>query len=248
MVDKELFAYAKAKAVAESTEYSGIGRLNEKLLHRTLKYYFEPDESFHEIEVLGSVADIRNEEGITEIQTRSFGKLLPKLEKFLPKLPVKVVFPIIERKIICPVDVESGESLPPRKSPKKGKICDSLKELCRLGNLVTNENLTVCLVLIDAEETRMLNRKKRVGRKRTDKIDCIPTSINCIIELKKPSDYAALIPKTLSESFTAKEFEKKTGLVSIDAHSSLKFLLQLGCLKREREGGRAYIYSRICEQ
>lgn len=245
MVDQELFALAKAKAIAESIDNGGIGRLNEKLLHRTLKHYFEPDTNFHEVEYLGSIADIKNEEGITEIQTRSFGKLLPKLERFLPEQPVKILLPIIERKTICLVDIEGGEGYAPRKSPKKGKLYDALNELPRLGDFAIDENLSVLLVFIDAEETRMANQTKKVGRKRTDKIDCIPTSINYIIELKKPVDYSIFIPDDLPEEFTAKDFQNKTGLKSINVHSALMLLVRLGCLRRYKNSGRAYSYSKV---
>ena len=48
-----------------------------------LKLAEEPCEACHEIKVKGSVADIKNADGIVEIQTRAFERLLPKLKKFL---------------------------------------------------------------------------------------------------------------------------------------------------------------------
>ena len=100
---QNLLSIACSRAKSEGAEM-GIGTYGEKLLHRTLKYYFEPNSDFHEVAFNGSVADIKNGEGIIEIQTRSFEKLVPKLERFLCCSHVTVVYPIIERKRICRMD------------------------------------------------------------------------------------------------------------------------------------------------
>ena len=224
-----------------------IGTLGEKHLHRTLKYYFEPDESKHEISFLGAVADIRNEQGIIEIQTRAFDKLLPKLEKFLGDERVTVVFPIIERKTVCQIDTETGETVSIRKSPKRGKAADVLPELAKIGSYLPHPNLEVLLVFLDATETRMKNGKIKVGRKKTTKIDSIPTAINAVLSLSRAEDYSVIIPKELPREFTSEEFERITRLHAIDKHNSLMLLMKLGFLTREKkQGSRAYIYS-LCE-
>ena len=241
MINQEQFQIAIERAtLGENTV--GIGSLGEKKLHRTMKYYFEPDESFHEIEFLGSVADIKNEEGIIEIQTRSFNKLVPKLERFLPDNNVTVIYPIIEEKTICRINTDTGESLPPKKSPKKGKASDALAEIAQIRRFIPSDNLRIKLVFVDAVETRMLNGTRRVGRRKTQKIDCIPTAINSIIELYMPRDFLSLIPDNLPEKFTAAEFEKTTQLRRIKSHNSLMLLTELGVVTREKCGGRAYIY------
>lgn len=219
----------------------GIGTFSEKILHRTLKFYFEPDESRHEVEYLGAVADILNDDGVIEIQTRSFNKLKPKLDRFLPETPVTVVLPIIERKYICRIDIETGESRPPRKSAKKGRASDALRELSAIRHYIPNENLTVILAFVDVTETRMLNGRIKVGRKKTQKLDCIPTSLNSTLTLRKRADYLALLPEGLPNEFSAAEFKKITKMKGIDSHGALMLLLQLGILDRERVG-RAYIY------
>ena len=242
MIDCERFEIAIERARVCASD-SGIGSLGEKHLHRSLKYYFEPDESFHELEFLNSVADIKNGQGIIEIQTRSFNKLVSKLERFLPNESVTVVYPIIEEKTICKIDTVTGESLPCKKSPKKGKASDALTEISQIRRFIPNENLTIKLVFVNAVETRMLNGKKQVGRKKTSKIDCIPTAINSIVDLCEPQDFAFLLPLGLPEKFTAAEFEKLSRIRGIALHNSLMLLLQLGIVSREKGDGRAYIYS-----
>ena len=242
MENKLSFSEAIARATATSVS-SGIGTLGEKTLHRTLKFYFEPDESNHEKEYLGSVVDILNKDGIIEIQTRAFNKLVPKLEAFLPKGRVTVVYPIIEGKYICRFNSETGESMPPRKSAKRGKAWDALPEIACIRRFLPNDNLTVLLVLVDAVETRLLQGKVKVGRKRTEKVDCIPTSINSIVRLDKAEDYLAILPDNLTDEFTKADYERITRQKGIDSHSSLMLLLKLGIVSRDKRDGRAYIYT-----
>lgn len=243
MVDEVSFSVAKDRAIVKDAEGSGIGTLGEKLLHRTLKYYLEPDESKHEIGCFGSVADIRNEDGIIEIQTRSFSKLIPKLERFLDKERVTVVYPVIENKRICRINTETGESLPPRKSSKRGRPSDALAEISMIRRFIPNGNLRILVVMVDVTETRMLNGKMQVGRKKTAKINCIPTKLNGVIQLDSPEDYRQLLPYGLPESFTSAEFERHSGLRDIGAHGALMLLMQLGILTREKKGRDPYQYS-----
>ena len=76
-VKEKRFFDAKIRLLSESGADGGIGRLAEKSLHKVLKSYIEPDETFHEREHLGSVADVMNNDGIYEIQTRSAERLIP---------------------------------------------------------------------------------------------------------------------------------------------------------------------------
>ena len=244
-INEDKFLIARARAGLGTDESVGIGCLGEKLIHRTLKYYFEPDESKHEISFCGSVADIKNDDGIIEIQTRSFNKLVPKLERFLPILPVTVVLPIVEHRRICRIDPDTGECYSSRKSSKCGRAYEALSEIYMIKDFISNNNLRMVIVLLDAEETRMQKRSIKIGRHRTSKINSIPTSLNSIIELQSPADYAKIMPAGLPNEFSAAEFEKTTNLKGMKSHSALMLLLHLGLVSREKRGGRAYFYS-VC--
>lgn len=95
MTDQERFQLALSRTVSEGMQ--SIGTQKERLIHRTLKYFIEPDESCHEIPVGGYIADIfqRDTGHIWEIQSSGFDKLRGKLEAFLPEHQVTVVLPII---------------------------------------------------------------------------------------------------------------------------------------------------------
>ncbi|MBQ8302972.1 MAG: hypothetical protein IJX97_05490 [Clostridia bacterium] len=243
LCDGDLLLRARGFALCDAFPKESIGTQSEKNLHKTLKYLIEPDSNNHEKEFLGSVCDILNDEGIIEIQTRSFDKLVPKLEKFLPVSQVTVVYPIVERKSILYIDVESGESIPPKRSPKKGSLTSALPEISKIKNFIPHDNLRILLVFLDATETRMLNGKKKVGRHKTAKIDLMPTAINSIIEFRDAEDFAVLLPQKLNDEFSSLDFEKVSHLHAIELHNSLMLLLHLGLVTREKRGGRSYVYS-----
>lgn len=58
-----------------------------------LKYWIDPDDSHHEIRLERCVADVFDGRRVTEIQTRGFSALRPKLERLLEAYPVTVVHP-----------------------------------------------------------------------------------------------------------------------------------------------------------
>ena len=121
-MDKERF---DALCLQEQAADGGIGTLGEKRLHRVLKTYFEPRAACREQPFAGYVADILNEEGVTEVQTRNYGALRKKLDAFLPLGPVRVVCPLPARKWISWVDPATGEISARRPSPKHGAPIDA---------------------------------------------------------------------------------------------------------------------------
>ena len=69
-IDEVLFEEAKNRMYGKVQGEKGIGTLAEKSVHSVLKYYFAPDETFHEQKIGRFVADIRIDGEIYEIQTK----------------------------------------------------------------------------------------------------------------------------------------------------------------------------------
>ena len=90
-IENERFNAAKEKIIGKKHNDKGIGTLSEKTVHGVLKHFFEPDEDCHEVALNGYFADIYNDSGVIEIQTRQFNKLREKLAVFLNYYPVTVV-------------------------------------------------------------------------------------------------------------------------------------------------------------
>ena len=181
-----------------------IGVLQEKPLHATLKWWLDDNPDHHEISLaFGKVADIYDGTTVTEVQTGSFSPLRKKLEVLLPHYPVTVVHPVVRRKYLVWINPETGETTAPRKSPRVGSFTDGGKELIYLLPLLDHPNLTIRLVLMDAEEQRLADGWGREGKRGSHRAVLLPLSVEGVLDLKAPADYAALIPPTLPAAFTA---------------------------------------------
>ena len=221
-----------------------IGTYGEKSMHRELKWWIEPSSEFHEIQVGKYIADIKNSAGITEIQTQSFYKLRNKLEAFLPEHAVTLVYPLVHEKRIFTIDKESGAIIRSRLSPKRGNFYASFWELYQIKQYLSNENLSLRLLLLDVSERRFeANRRKRYH-----KVDTTIRSlydelkIECGIEYGK--DYLKLIPSNLADPFTTSAYALSTGVNKRIAGAALNVLLHVGAVQRTGKAGRAYQYAR----
>lgn len=223
-----------------------IGTLSERTLHSTLKSYYEPDTDKHEKRFLGFVADIVNESGIIEIQTGSFDRLRRKLDAFLAEIHVTVVYPATRYKWLTWIDPKTGETTSKRKSPKVGNAYAVYPELYKIKWLLTNPNLSVHIIMVDIEEYRKANRglsdPKRAGRYGSVRSERIPVGLGDEIILDKPSDYRALMPSTLPEQFTSKDFAREAKLYIGQAQTALTVLNYVGAVERVGHNKSGYIY------
>ena len=237
------FFEAQDRVITESEHSGGIGTLSEKSLHKILKYYVEPDSAYHEIEISGSVADIKNGQGIVEIQTRALERLVPKLKKFLPEYPVTVVYPVITEKTLVWLDGESGEVSEVRKSPKHAYPTDILYELLQLTPYFGDGRLTVRLLLLSATDYKSLDGYGKDRKKHATRIDRLPTALLGELTIATRRDVAALLSDKLPTEFTAADLDRITHLRGRRAYAALKCLLSLGLAERIGNRGRAYLYS-----
>lgn len=233
---------AARRAAETQGELGGIGRLGEKKLHAILKYYYEPDAARHEQPYLGYVADILSPAGVTEIQTRSFGKLRPKLERFLEAGPVCLVYPLPHRKWLRWIDPEIGEVSAPRKSPKIGQAAEACFELSMIQALLPHENLEIRLLLLDVEEYRYLNGWGNGGKRGSSRAERLPIAVAEEIILKQREDFLQLLPPDLPEVFTSAELAARNHLSPKRNQQLLSCLRKLELLRQVGKQGRAYLY------
>src|SRR6185503_11550232 len=79
---------------------SGIGLLNEKPLHASLKqWYAQPGDQF-EVPVDGFVIDIVRGSQLIEIQTRNLAAINSKLLRLTHSHQVRLIYPIVKEKWI----------------------------------------------------------------------------------------------------------------------------------------------------
>jgi len=222
---------------------SYIGTYGEKTLHRELKWHLEPTGAFHEAPVGKYIADIKTESGVIEIQTQSFGKLRPKLIALLQEHTVTLVYPVTREKQLIWIDKENGEVLRTRRSPKRGSFYDAFRELYYIKTLLTNANLILRLVLMDVTERRTEAVKWR-GRRGYHKIDTAIRSICDELTIADSEDYLNLVPRTLDEPFTSRDYAACAGLNMRNAGIALNILFYVGAVKRVGKSGNSYLYER----
>ncbi len=241
------FNEACARVREGSIRPGGIGVLQEKPLHATLKWWLDDNPDHHEVTLPGGrVADVYDGERIYEIQTGGFSPLRKKLEGLLDTYPVTVVHPIPRRKYLSWIDPDTGETTPPRKTPKKGEFVQAGGQLIYLLPLLGHPNLSILLVRMDMEEQRLADGWGRDGKRGSHRAVMLPLTLEDTLTLDTAADYRALVPDSLPTTFTATRFGKAARLQGRKLGGTLKVLLQMGVLTREKEG-REYVYTRVEE-
>ena len=202
----------------------GIGTLEEKALHRAVKYYFQPDSQQREVPVPPYVADAVTPEGILEVQTRSFQRLRPKLQAFLSQGPVTVVYPVPAKKTVAWLTEEV------------------LPELYQLGELLFHPNLRLCVLLLEVEEYRLLNGWSRDKKRGSTRFDRLPVSLLGEVWVRSPQEYGKLLPPGLPVPFTSRELGKAVGLSPKKATLAAHVLRKLGAISQQGKRGNAFLY------
>ena len=142
----------------------GIGLLNEKPLHASLKqWYARPGDHF-EVPVDGFVIDLVRDDLLIEIQTRNFFSIKSKLTKLTRSHQVRLIYPIVQEKWIVRSSADGRGSMR-RKSPKRGRIEDLFWELVSIPQLLSNPNFSLEVLMIRQEEVRRYEKKRRWRRK-----------------------------------------------------------------------------------
>ena len=239
-LDNGKFLSARLLAESELRGEGGIGTLSEKLLHKTVKFYVDPEPKHHEIEYLGAVADVKNGQGIFEIQTASFSYLIPKLKRFLKNDAVTVIYPVVGNKTIYWIDADGCVSKP-HKTSRTGRVSDVLYEASALVNFIPHENLSVCVLVVRAEEYRRLDGWDATGKKGATRAELIPTEISGVIELRTVDDYKSILPP-LADGFTSKDFARALRLKGRRASYSLTLLKRIGAVEQIGKRGNAFLY------
>ena len=183
---------------------SGIGLLNEKPLHASLKqWYAQPGDRF-EVAVDGFVIDIVRDNQLLEIQTGNFAAIKSKLTKLASSHPIRIIYPIAQEKWIVKLSKDEGKANTRRKSPKKGHVEDVFWEMVRLPQLISNRNFSLEVLMIQEEEVRRFEKNRRWRRngwctEERRLLDVVDRHL-----LKTPADWLAFLPEGM-ETFTTKE-------------------------------------------
>lgn len=237
-MDKEKFNQS-IKLCIDNNIIKGIGTYQEKTLHKVIKNYYEDDTLKQEVKVDGFICDIKQDDKIIEIQTRSLNKLVRKLETLLKNHIVKVVYPIPHIKYLAWID--NGEVKSFRKSPKVGSIYDISKELYKIKWFLNNPNLELTILLIDLIEYRNLDGYSLDKKRGSTRYDCIPKELYDEIII---DDYNMFIPFEKDETFTSKEYAKRIKQNLSRSQILLTILQYLNKIEVVGKDGRYNLYKK----
>lgn len=183
---------------------SGIGLLNEKPLHASLKQWYARTGDQFEVAVDGFVIDIVRDGLLIEIQTGNFSSMRSKLMHLLESHHVRLVYPIIQEKWIIQSATDDAGRVSRRKSPAKGRFEDLFREMVSLAPLMAHPNFSLDVLMIKTEESRRYTQTRRWRRGRwvietRRLLDVLDQR-----SFKESADWRACLPAGL-ESFTTKD-------------------------------------------
>ena len=249
--DKEILKSISDKIggeiLAGAEQITGIGTLGEKKLHKILKYYFEPDNNYHEIKVGGYVADICRDNLIIEIHSGSFGVVRDKINYYLENhKDRKIIFihPIPAVRQMCWINKNTGEASKISKSQKFIGIYKFYEQIYYIKDFMENENFNLKLLLLETLEYKFLDGWGKFKKNNATKIDRIPLSVVGEENFRGKNDYLKFIPSKLIDEggFTANDLSRETEIKGRKVYSFIKVMRDAGIICQNGKKGRSIYY------
>jgi hypothetical protein len=218
--------------------------MNECSLHSKIKkVYSLPGDQF-EVKLDNYIVDLMRENLVIEVQTKNFSALKEKLQAVTEKHPVRLVYPLPEKKLITHV-TKDHKVLNTRKSPKKGKLTDLFRELVMIPNMICEENFSLEVLLIDEEEVRCDDGKGSWRRKGVSIKERILLKLNDRILFQNRSDYLRLLPEGLGQVFTNRELARQAKIPVSTARQMTYCLRKSKIIQIAQKNGLEFRFQKI---
>ena len=213
--DKEIFEEIREKI--KTSNINTVGTLSEKTLHKMIKYYLEPDESYHEIKTPeGFIADIFRDNYIIEIQSGNFYAVKDKIKRYLENEELKItfVYPVPAVRNLCWIDKKTGEASKITRSAKFTDIYKFYEEIYSIRDFIEHGRFNLKIMLFEILEYKYLDGWGKSRKNNASKIDKIPVSYIGEENFNGKNDYLKLIPSKLREEgiFTSVELSGETDM------------------------------------
>lgn len=204
--------------------------MSETSLHTSLiQWYAYPGDEI-EVSLDGFVIDILRGDLLIEIQTRSFNKIRPKLERLLENHPVHLVHPIAVEKWIVHPDKSDPTKLVRRKSPKHGRLEDIFRELIFIPTLILNNNFTLEVLLIEEEQRWVDNQSGSWRRGGWSISDRTLLGVYHQYKFQTRQDFLELLPKDLPNPFSSRQLSDLAKIPRKSAQRMIYCLRNMGGL------------------
>ena len=224
---------------------AGIGQLNEKPLHASLKAWCAQPGDLFEVAVDGYVIDIVRDDLLLEIQTGSFASIKSKPNKLIRTHRVRLIYPIAQEKWIIKLPTDDAGKETRRKSPKRGRVEDVFWEMVSFPHLLMNDNFAVEVLLIQQEEVRRYDEKRYWRRRGWGIEERRLLDVVGRISLKEPADWRNLLPDCLVTPFTTKDLAEAAGISRRLAQKMAYCLRGMGVIALIGKKGRSNLYEMV---
>jgi len=222
---------------------SGIGSLNEKPLHASLKeWYARPGDRF-EVPVAGYVIDIVRDDLLLELQTSNFAAIKSKLMDLVCEHRVRLIYPIAQEKWIVKLAKDNSGRETRRKSPKRGQVEDLFWEMVSFPQLLANPRFSLEVLLIREEEVRRYEGRRKWRRRGWVVEERRLLGVVNQRLFEEPADWRALLPESLGESFTTSDLAEALGISRPLAQKMAYCLRKARVIELIGKRGRANSYA-----
>ena len=221
-----------------------INIFNEKDLHSELKLYLSEPNDLLESPYKGFIIDIKRDELIIEIQTKSLNALRKKLEKLLDVNRIRIVHPILKNKEIILLS-DKDNILHQRVSPKHGDFTDIFEELIYIPDLFRHINLEIQLLLVSVQEIRKDDGNGSWRRRGVSIVNTKLKEIHEIHLIKDPVQLLKFLPNSVVDSqFSTKDLSSAMSVTMNRAQKICYSLKKMRLIEPVGKKGRLQVYQR----
>lgn len=220
---------------------SGIGLLNEKPLHASLKEWYSRPEDQFEVAVDGYVVDIVRDDLLVEIQTGNLASIKAKLNILAGSHRTRLILPVAQEKWIVKLAKDDDSRTTRRKSPKRGRLEDLFREMVSFPQLLSNPNFSLEVLMIREEEVRRFGGKRNWRRRGWGIEERRLLGVVEQVVYEEPADWQAFLPKELV-TFTARDLAEAIGVRLRLAQRMVYCLRKVTVINLMGKQGRANLY------
>ncbi len=221
--------------------------MNEHSLHSAIKEWYSLPNDRLEVRIDGFIIDILRGDLLIEVQTKNFHGIKGKLSSLAENHQVRLVYPIPERKWIVRI-TGSSELASRRKSPREGRLADLFYELVSIPNLITRENFSLEVLMIEEEEIRCNDGKGSWRRRGVSIKDRKLINVTDRVLFRNEADFLRFLPTSVKRPFTNRSLADLTG-TSISLTRRITYCLRkMGVIGMVDNNGRELIFARARAQ
>ncbi len=221
-----------------------IGELNEQSLHAGLKALYSCGKYTVEVRVDGFVIDVVRDHDLVEIQTAQFSSIKRKLTTLVEDHPLRLVYPIPQKKWLYKHPKPDWDGPRRRKSPKRGRVEQVFAELVSFPKLIAHPNFTLDVLLTWEEEEREFTGQGHWYKKGWVTTNRRLLAIADRKVFRAPQDFAPLLPDDLPPAFTTADLARTGKMPRPLAQKMAYCLREMDVIIQVGKRRRAFLYQR----